>query len=93
MKFHVQKEVKVKLENKEKDAIKKLVHYLESKDKVKEDLLYEEFYNIARSCDLEPKDFFKVCYKVLINKERGPKLAGFIVTLGKERVLDLLKKV
>lgn len=92
MKFHIQKEVKTKLEKKEKQAIKKLIHYLESKDKVEEKLLYEEFYNIARSSDLEPKEFFKACYKILINKERGPKLAGFILTLGKERVLEILKK-
>ena len=42
---------------------------------------------------METRDFFKVCYNILINKDKGPKLAPFIVTLGKERVIELLKKV
>jgi len=92
LKFHVQKEVKVKLDGKEKGAVGKLLNYLESKDELDEKLLYEEFYNISKSVDIEPKEFFKVFYRILINKERGPKLAGFIVTLGKDRVTKLLKQ-
>ncbi len=90
MKFHVQKEVKVKVSGKEKGAISKLVDYLKEHDKLDEKLLYEEFYSISKNIGIEPKEFFKVCYKILINKERGPRLAPFIITLGKERVVGLL---
>jgi len=93
LKFHVQKEVRIKLNDKEKEAIKKLVGYLEKHDKLDEKLLYEEFYNISKSSGIEPKEFFKVCYRILINKERGPRLAPFILTLGKERVVRLLERV
>jgi len=93
MKFHVQKEVKVKLDGKEKEGVGKLVAYLKEHKKLDEKLLYEEFYNISKSSGIEPKEFFKVCYKILIDKERGPRLAPFILTLGKERVLKLFGKV
>jgi len=90
MKFRIQKEVSIKLNDKEKEAIKKLVDYLDKHKRLDEKLLYEEFYNISKSIGIEPKDFFKVCYKILINKERGPRLAPFILTLGKKRVVNLL---
>ena len=53
--------------------------------------LHDEFYVLCESLDIQPKDFFKAAYKVLINKERGPKLAGFILMLGKQ-ALTLLEK-
>ena len=93
MKFHVQKEIKAKLNDKEKEVITRLVKYLSSHDKLDEKLLYEEFYTISKAVDIEPKELFKVCYNVLIDKDRGPKLAPFIITLGKERVLKLFEKV
>jgi len=93
MRFHVQKEVKAKLSSKEKEALGKLLNYLEKHSEVEEKLLYEEFYTISKGCDMEPKEFFKICYNVLIDKDRGPKLAPFILTLGKDRVVSLLKKV
>lgn len=51
-------------------------------------LIYEE---IIHSYDLEPKEFFALVYKKLINREQGPRLANFIIELGKERVLSLLE--
>jgi lysyl-tRNA synthetase class I len=39
------------------------------------------------------KDFFKISYNVLINKDKGPRLASFILEIGKQRVADLFKKV
>ena len=93
MKFHIQKDVKVKLDDKGKEAIARLVKYLSEHDKLDEKLLYEEFYTISTSVGIETKEFFKVCYNVLIDQDRGPKLAPFILTLGKERVLKLFEKV
>ncbi|MBW2975289.1 lysine--tRNA ligase [Candidatus Woesearchaeota archaeon] len=93
MRFHVQKEVKIRLEGREKEAIGKLVDYLKKHAQLDEKLLYEEFYNIAKASGLETKEFFKVCYRILINKERGPRLAPFILTLGRERVVKLLESI
>ncbi|MEA2036061.1 MAG: lysine--tRNA ligase [Nanoarchaeota archaeon] len=90
MRFHIQEKANIKIEGKEKEACEKLLNYLNKHDKLDEKLLYEEFYNISKSVELSTKEFFKVCYKILINKERGPRLAPFIVTIGKERVVNLL---
>ena len=58
-----------------------------------ENSLYEEFYNICKETDIEPKDFFEAAYLVLIGKEKGPKLASFILTLGKERAIKLFRNI
>jgi len=53
--------------------------------------LHEKMYEVIHTVEgLEPAQAFKALYMVLINKEKGPKLANFIVTIGQERVLQLL---
>jgi len=54
--------------------------------------LHEEMYILCKNHDMPPKDFFTLCYRVLINKERGPRLASFMLEIGKEKVAGLLKK-
>jgi lysyl-tRNA synthetase, class I len=53
--------------------------------------LHEKLYEfIHEDDDLSPGDAFTCLYQTLISKEKGPKLAGFIRTIGKDRVLSLL---
>ena len=48
-------------------------------------------YEIMHSMELKPADIFGPIYQLLISCQKGPKLAGFISTIGKQRVLNLLK--
>jgi lysyl-tRNA synthetase class 1 len=52
--------------------------------------LAEAIYRIAAEAGMDSKEFFKTVYRALIEKEQGPRLAGFLLILGRERVLDLL---
>jgi lysyl-tRNA synthetase, class I len=49
-------------------------------------------YEIARGEGIEPKEFFPVLYTVLVGKEKGPRLGGFLKTLGRDRVTAILEK-
>jgi lysyl-tRNA synthetase, class I len=49
-------------------------------------------YEIARDAGLDPKDLFQTLYLILIDEERGPRLGGFLKTLGAERVLAILER-
>lgn len=51
--------------------------------------LHEKMYEIIHDMELKPADVFPVLYQLLISKPKGPKLAGFIRTIGKERVTRL----
>ncbi len=72
----------------ERKAFKMLAAALE-KD-LDEEALFNEFYEICKQTDLDNKDFFKIAYQLLIGKEQGPRLAPFILAIGKEKVLGLL---
>lgn len=52
--------------------------------------LQDALYAIAREEGLEPKDFFALLYRILVRKEKGPRLAGFLKTLGDQRVCAIL---
>jgi lysyl-tRNA synthetase class 1 len=53
--------------------------------------LGEAIYTACGSAGLEPKAFFPEIYKVLVGKDKGPRLAAFILTVGRDRILDILK--
>ncbi|MBI2657395.1 lysine--tRNA ligase [Candidatus Woesearchaeota archaeon] len=94
LKFEVQKSVpkNIQLSDKEKKALHAVARLLEEKD-YDEKTLFEEFYNTAKKLEINPQEFFRAAYKVLLNKERGPKLAPFILALGKDKVARLFEGV
>lgn len=55
-----------------------------------EKTLAEAIYRIAEQEGLEAKSLFQAMYRVLIGQSKGPRLAGFLLTIGRERVLALL---
>ena len=88
-KFSVQEEVAsdVNLTDAQKGALKKVASLL---DTIEDDkALHNAFYDICKEQELEVRDFFTAAYQVLIHREKGPKLASFIFTIGKEKVKKL----
>ena len=67
------------------DEVRKLETHTEAS-------LAEAIYKIAQDNEADPKDVFKLVYTVLIGKEKGPRLAGFIITAGKNKILPLLSR-
>ena len=94
VKFEVQKQVpkNINLTAKEIEALHSIAKLLKEKE-YDEKTLFNEFYNVSKKLEINSQDFFKAAYKVLLNKERGPKLAPFIIALGKEKVVELFEGV
>ncbi|MBU0627747.1 MAG: lysine--tRNA ligase [Nanoarchaeota archaeon] len=76
----------------QKKALHEVASLLKKKEWNEQDL-FNEFYNLLKNLGLKPGDFFKAGYMVLLNKERGPKLANFILAVGKDKVIELFEKV
>ena len=94
-KFILQKEINrsLSLSEQQKQALRILASRLKEL-KWTEKTLFNEFYRIANDeVRMNTPDLFKAAYLVLLNKERGPKLAPFILALGKEKVAEMLEKV
>ena len=94
LKFEVQKHIAkdVKLDEKEKEALHRIAELLKEKE-YNEKTLFEEFYSICGKAGINNTDFFRAAYNVLLNKDRGPKLAHLILTIGKEKASALFDKV
>ena len=83
----------IEVSSSETAAIRGLAELLQKDwDTLTDKSLAEELYRVSRDAGVEPKDFFVVMYRVLIGKEKGPRLAAFIRTVGRERVLALLER-
>ncbi len=82
----------VDLEEPEKRAVGMLYEKLASGfDEYDEKTLGELFYDIAGEVGIDTKAFFSAMYRVLVGKERGPRLANFILTAGAERIVPVLR--
>ncbi|MBU0981047.1 MAG: lysine--tRNA ligase [Nanoarchaeota archaeon] len=91
-KFKLQEDVKgLELSEGQKKAIKLLTNDLDKK--WDEKTLFERFYKICEEAGIKNTEFFKGCYQVLLRQDRGPKLAPFILVLGKDRVKRLFGQV
>jgi len=92
-KFSINKEsINVEMSAAQSSYVSDLKSYLESNwNSISTDKeLHEAMYEMMHAKELKPGDVFPIVYKKLINQERGPKLAGFIRTIGKERTVNLL---
>jgi len=91
-KFQLQESMpKLKLTEKQKQALHEIAKILNKK--IDEKKLYEDFYNISKNLEITPKELFEAGYKILLNKDKGPKLAGFILIIGREKVKKIFEKV
>jgi lysyl-tRNA synthetase class 1 len=61
-------------------------------DSYDEKSLNDYIYDVARAHEVEPKDFFPLLYQALIRKEKGPKVAGFLKTIGRDKLLSILSE-
>ena len=82
----------MELDDSARKAIVELHGAVTRLDEFDEKQLSEEIYAIANRCEIAAPELFKVAYGVLIGKERGPKLAGFIKTCGQKKVQPILER-
>jgi lysyl-tRNA synthetase class 1 len=83
-------EAKTTLTDTQKKAIKLVSEQIIGK---KEEELIELFSKVTKETQLDQKTFFSALYKVLINKEFGPKLTGFMLIIGLDKVKKILDSV
>ena len=82
-----------KIENiseEQRQILKEVKDALKNKENPKE--LFGDFKIIAQNHNLEISEFFTMMYQVLMNKDKGPKLGGFMIE-NKEKMLNLLEEL
>ena len=85
------KETTIKLSEKEKNAIKQLIEVLKTEESAEK--IQNIIFQIARENEMKPSDFFKILYTILLGAPKGPRLGPYIIAMGRENVLQALRKV
>ncbi|MDH5463092.1 MAG: lysine--tRNA ligase [Nitrosopumilus sp.] len=88
--FDQQEKTQVNLQNNEKKALKILVDALNTDEKLED--IQNTIYQTAKSNDVEPKDFFKILYQIILGTSRGPKIGPFISDIGRKQVAKKLSE-
>ncbi len=84
------KETPSKLSYDEAKAVGELVKALQGE--VSAEVLQSDIFNIARKHGLQPREFFKTLYTILLGTPTGPRLGPYIVTMGPPSVIAALKR-
>jgi len=88
--FDEQEKIQVDLDDTAKNALKLLVNALEGDDELED--IQNTIYQIAKSNDVQPKDFFKILYQIILGTSRGPKIGPFISDIGRKQVAKTLSE-
>jgi len=76
--------------NDARPAIQELIQLIE-KEKDGE-RIQKEIFLIAKKHGMQPPEFFKIIYRVLVNEDRGPRLGPYIIERGKAEVVEKLEE-
>ena len=80
--------VQVSVNEVEKKALTDLIEVIKKESDVQ--TIQTSIFEIARKNGLEPKQFFKLLYTILVGAEYGPRLGQYIIDVGKENVAETL---
>ena len=84
--FDISDEIEIDIDSKMKGALGKLARFLEKEEGIED--LQNTIYQIAKGDDIEPKEFFKVLYQIILSTNKGPKIGPFILDIGKKNVAE-----
>lgn len=82
--FDQQEKVEVEMDESAKKVLKLLVDALNAEEEPED--IQNTIYQIAKSNGVEPKDFFRILYQIILGTSRGPKIGPLITDIGRKKV-------
>lgn len=92
MKFEVNEKVSGEFGEKEKEALVLLKEAL-GQGEFSEKELFDKFYSICEKAGINNTEFFDAAYRALIGKQKGPRLASLIKSIGQGKVIKILESL
>jgi lysyl-tRNA synthetase class 1 len=84
------RETKAKLGSQEREAVQELAQILEAE--MDADQIQTAVFSVARKHGVEPRQFFKALYLMLLGSPAGPRLGPYVIAMGRRNVVDALKR-
>ena len=88
--FKVVKREPVELNEQERAALQELVKLIAELESGED--IQSAVFTVARKHSIKPRDFFRTLYKILLGTQEGPRFGPYVATVGKRKVLNLLKE-
>jgi lysyl-tRNA synthetase class 1 len=82
--FDKPSKVEIQIDQPSKKALSELSNIFISENEPTD--IQNTIYQIAKDSNLQPKDFFKTLYQIILAADRGPKLGPFILDIGRKKV-------
>jgi len=86
------REVKIKLKENERKAIKRFIEFLGSEDASTAEKIQNAVFQIARENNVHYVELFKTIYMILLGASRGPRLGPYIIAMGRRNVIEALER-
>jgi len=83
-------ETKIEIAGPQKLGVEDLISIV--RKETDERTLQNSVFNIAKKYAIEPSDFFKLLYTILLGSPRGPRLGPYIKAMGSENVARALER-
>jgi len=87
----------IKLTDAQRKAVADLVEVIKpfaampsTQDNAKE--LQSKVFDVARNNGMEPKEFFTLLYRMLLNADKGPRIGNYFLDLGIDKAIGLLQR-
>jgi lysyl-tRNA synthetase class 1 len=88
--FEEIRETAITLSGEQNEALKELIEVLKAEDEAEK--IQNAIFNTAKKHGLQPAEFFKTIYTILIGVSQGPRLGPYILAMGKQNVIDALNR-
>ena len=86
--YDISEKVEIEIDSTTKKALAELVSLLSTDEEIED--LQNAIYQIAKGNGIEPRDFFKVLYQIILSTTKGPKIGPFILDIGRKNVSEKL---
>ena len=86
--FDQQEKADIEIDDSTKGALKELSEALKLEEEPED--IQNTIYQIAKSNNIEPKEFFKKLYQIILGTSRGPKIGPFILDIGRKNVASTI---
>ncbi len=74
----------------EVDAVRELMTII--RGEASADILQNSIFEVAKKRGIDPPEFFKILYEILLGSPKGPRLGPYIEAMGRENVADALER-
>ncbi|MGD2106829.1 MAG: lysine--tRNA ligase [Nitrosopumilaceae archaeon] len=88
--FDQQEKIEIDLDDSTKKALGLLSTALDAQEEPED--IQNTIYQIAKSNDVQPRDFFKILYQIILGTTRGPKIGPFITDIGRKKVAKTISE-